>query len=131
MMKKQYEKTINLWAEALAGSRPGNPEENKAVMAYALHVVIFNSLVVAMTVLISVVLGIFPTVAMALIASGSLRIFTGGYHCSGPTACLILSVGLMNFYGLAAVQLADRMALSHILFFLFIVMTLSLYFIFK
>ncbi|MEW6065376.1 accessory gene regulator B [Desulforamulus profundi] len=131
MMKKQYQNTINLWAETIARSRQGNLEENKAVMAYALHLLLFNLLVVIATLLTSFILGTFPTVAVTLIASGSLRIFTGGYHCSSPIVCLILSVGLMNFYGQAAVKLAGIMGLYHVLIFLIITMALSLYFILK
>lgn len=100
-------------------------------MAYALHLLLFNSLVVIATVLVSIILGTFPTVIIALISSGSLRIFTGGYHCSSPMVCLIISVGLMNFYGQAAVHLANRISLSDILVFLFITMTFSLCFILK
>lgn len=131
MIKKQYENTINLWAETISRSRQGNPEENKAVMAYALHLLLFNSLVVIATLLTSVFFGTFLTVITALISSGSLRIYTGGYHCSNPFVCLLLSVGLMNFYGQAAIQLAGRMNLLYILTMLFIVMALSLYFILK
>ncbi|MEW6696409.1 MAG: accessory gene regulator ArgB-like protein [Bacillota bacterium] len=131
MMKKQYENTINLWAGAIAKSRPGNREENEAVMAYALHVVFFNLFVAFITILISVLLGVLPAVAAAIIASGSLRIFTGGYHSPSPLVCLILTAGLMNLYGFAAVALAGLLSIYQVILLLFVVMAACLFFISK
>ena len=130
-MNRLYENKINSWAGILAQQRQGNKEENKAIMAYALHVAIFNLLVIFVTIAFSVLLGSFPTTAVAFIASGSLRIFTGGYHCSKPLNCLVLTAGLFTLYGKVAVHISAMVGLNQIVIFLLVTMSLALWFIVK
>ncbi len=130
-MNKLYENRINSWAGVLAQQRQGNLEDNKAIMAYALHVVIFNSLVIFVTLAFSALLGNLYTTVIAFIASGSLRIFTGGYHCVNPLNCLALTVVLFTLYGKVAVQISVMMGFGQIVIFLLITLSLALWFIIK
>ncbi|SHK44095.1 accessory gene regulator ArgB-like protein [Desulforamulus aeronauticus] len=130
-MNKLYENKIDSWAGTLAQQRQGNQEDNKAIMAYALRVVIFNLIVTLTTFGIGALFGVFSTTAVALIASGSLRIFTGGYHCANPLTCLALTVGLFTLCGKVAVQASAVMDFSQIVIFLSITMSLALLFIAK
>lgn len=131
IMNKLYENKINSWAGVLAQQRQGKLEDNKAIMAYALRVVFFNTLVILVTIVSSALLGNLSTSTIALIASGSLRIFTGGYHCANPLTCLALTAGLFTIYGKVAVEASARLGFSQILIFLLVTMALSLWFIVK
>lgn len=130
-MNKLYQNKISLWAGILAQQRQGNWEDNKAIMAYALHVAIFNAVVILVTLASSVLLGNLSTTAVALIASGSLRIFTGGYHCVNPLTCLVVTAGLFTLYGKVAVQASATLGFSQIVIFLLVTMFLALWFIVK
>lgn len=130
-MNKLYENKINSWAGVLAQQRHCNREDNKAIMAYALHVAIFNALVILVTLASSVLLGNLSTTAVALIASSSLRIFTGGYHCANPLTCLVVTAGLFNLYGKVAVQASAMLGFSQIVILLLVTMSLVLWFVVK
>ena len=130
-MNKLYENKIDTWAGVLAQQRQGKLEDNKAIMAYALRVVFFNTLVISVTLVSSVLVGNLFTTVVALIASGSLRIFTGGYHCANPLTCLALTAGLFTLYGMVAVHASTMMSFSQVLIFLFVTMALGLWFIVK
>ncbi len=126
-----YDNKINSWAGVLSQQRQGNKEDNKAIMAYALRVAIFNSLVLLVTFAFSMLFGNFPTTVVALVASGSLRIFTGGYHCTNPLTCLVLTVGLFTLYGKVAVYTSALLDFSQILSCLLVIMFLTLWYIVK
>ncbi|AEF92917.1 Accessory gene regulator B [Desulfotomaculum nigrificans CO-1-SRB] len=130
-MMKNYKKLIDSWATTLAQPMQGNKEDNRAIMAYALHLVIFNIILTLSTLLTSIWLGVFATAAVALLASGSLRIFSGGYHCSSPVTCLLLTVSLFNIYGEGAVILTNYTKFYQVLGALIVIMWLALWFIIK
>lgn len=130
-MNNLYENKINSWADVLAQQRPGKLEDNRAIMAYALRVAIFNTVLIIVTLASGALAGNLFTTVVALMASGSLRIFTGGYHCANPLICLVLTVGLFTIYGKLAVLASTMVDFKQIVIFLLVTMSLCLTFIIK
>lgn len=130
-MNSYYQKIIRLWAGNLAQDMKGNKEDNQAVMAYGLFVILFNTAAALVTVLVGAVLGTFSATALTFLTSGSLRLFTGGYHCSSPIKCLLLTIGIFNFLGLCSVFLTDYLGTNLVIGLVLITMVLSFLFILK
>lgn len=130
-MKTQYNLIIEKWAQNMAQHMQGNKETNKSVIAYGFQVFIFSGLTVLVTLLTAFFLGILVTTATALLASGSLRVVTGGYHCSNPFGCMLLTVASMNLYGFVTMNFTNEFRFSQLVVMLGIIMFLCLVFILK
>ncbi|MDO7788689.1 accessory gene regulator ArgB-like protein [Desulforamulus aquiferis] len=130
-MKTNYNNLIENWSDNIAQYMQGDRDNNKAIVAYGLNVVIFNTFVFLATIITAIILGLTVPVFMALIASGSLRFFTGGYHCSQPHHCTIITVIMINLYGYLALVISPMLTLEQLAVILGIIMVLCLYFIIK
>lgn len=128
---KVYRQTIEKCAQSLAQHMEGNEADNRAIINYALQLVVFNSLVALSTLGVALLLGTFKTTLLALMAGGSLRIFTGGYHLSNPLPCLILTVTSFNIFGKLAVLLSPYATTANLTVFTALVLGLALFFILK
>ncbi|RYD06484.1 hypothetical protein N752_03925 [Desulforamulus aquiferis] len=124
-MKTNYNNLIENWSYNIAQYMQGDRDNNKAIVAYGLEVFILNALIGLITVIASILLGIFTTTFSALIASGSLRVFTGGYHSSSPVRCMFLTVIMINLYGFLANRLGSLLTLYQLTGILFFIMLLS------
>jgi accessory gene regulator B len=126
-----YQQTIEKCAQSLAQHMQGNRSNNQAIINYALQLVVFNTLVAVFTLIVALLLGTFNTTLVALIASGSLRIFTGGHHLANPLHCLVLTVISLNIIGKLAVLLSLYATTTSVMIFIALVMGLALFFIIK
>lgn len=128
---KIYQQTIDKFAHTLAQHMQGNNPNNQAIINYALQLVVFNSLTAITTLLVALLLGTFNTTLVALLAGGSLRIFTGGHHLANPLHCLVLTVITLNLFGKMAVFLTPYATTTNLIIFITLVMGLALFFITK
>lgn len=79
-------------------SKEVNQEERAAVMAYGLELLLGALVKLVCFVTIPLLLGIFPQVAAAIVASVVFRLAAGGAHCTAYYRCLTGS--LVTFTGL-------------------------------
>lgn len=122
---------INSWADTLAASRPGNAENNRAIVAYGLNVFIFNFFIALLALCTALAMDILSTAVVVLVSSGSLRVFTGGFHFANPFTCMLSSVIIVNALGFAAYHLAGILSFGQTIAFLTVVMFSCIYYIIR
>lgn len=126
-----YRQRIDKCAQLLARNMGGNSADNQAIISYALQLLIFNSSTAIITLLLALVLGTFNITLVALLASGSLRVFIGGFHLPHPIHCLVLTVITLNLIGKLAVLLAPYATPTASIILVALVMGLALLFIIR
>lgn len=81
-------------------------ERRAAVLAYGLEIILGTAVEVALILILARWLGLLRPTALCLAAACSLRLFSGGNHCTAYYRCVLLSLLVFLSLGWAARLLA-------------------------
>lgn len=81
-------------------------ERRAALLAYGLEIILGTALEIALVLGLAWLMGLFWPVAASLFAASSLRLFSGGNHCTAYYRCVLLSLLVFLSLGGAARLLA-------------------------
>lgn len=81
-------------------------EQRAALLAYGLEIILGTALEIALILVLAWLAGVFWPVAASLFAASSLRLFSGGNHCTAYYRCVLLSSLVFLSLGWAARLLA-------------------------
>ncbi len=78
------------------GELAGLASEDKEVIAYGLEYLLNSTIGIVLSLLIGLILGLFPETLAVLLCWGLLRIFAGGAHCTAIWRCAVVScIGIL------------------------------------
>lgn len=81
-------------------------ERRAALLAYGLEIILGTALEIALVLGLAWLMGLFWPVAASLFAASSLRLFSGGNHCTAYYRCVLFSLLVFLSLGRAARLLA-------------------------
>ncbi len=81
----------------IKSSMDGIDEEKEEVLKYGLDIIIYNTFLLIIFLMSSLILGVLKPVITSLIVYGALRIAAGGAHAKTRVLCFIISV--ITFFG--------------------------------
>ncbi|AOT68622.1 accessory gene regulator ArgB-like protein [Geosporobacter ferrireducens] len=73
--------------------------KQEAILKYSLKLLISSIEGYVLALVIAWALGIFPYVLIAMVTVSTLRVFSGGAHCSNATNCILYGAITMNALG--------------------------------
>ena len=84
-------------------------EEDAEIYIYGINQILTSELNVSSALIIGLIFGVFPEIAVFMAANIPLRSFAGGYHAKTPLSCYVFSVIMLIVVsiGLKYLHLAD------------------------
>ena len=71
-------------------------EEDAEIYIYGINQILTSVLSVSSALIIGLIFGVFPEIAVFMAAYIPLRSFAGGYHAKTPLSCYVFSVIMLN-----------------------------------
>ena len=121
---------ISLKLSMKLGDKLDKDEEEKAVLNYALFIIIHTFMGIIITLLVGLITGMVIEISLITITSALFKRYTGGSHASTPERCLIIGVILSLILSILCRLIVINTDINNIVFVGMIIIALSYYMIY-